>query len=71
MDTQATKPGALHAKCIAVDNELVFVSSAKFTEAAQNRNLEVGLLVRSVILSGRLSRFFETLVDRRFFRRAI
>jgi phosphatidylserine/phosphatidylglycerophosphate/cardiolipin synthase-like enzyme len=71
MDPQAEKPGSLHAKCIVVDNEQVFVSSANFTEAAQNRNIEVGLLVRSAVLSERLSRFFEALVDCRYFIRAI
>jgi phosphatidylserine/phosphatidylglycerophosphate/cardiolipin synthase-like enzyme len=48
-----------------------FVSSANFTEAAQKRNIEVGLLVRSAVVSERLSRFFEALVDSRYFRRVI
>jgi phosphatidylserine/phosphatidylglycerophosphate/cardiolipin synthase-like enzyme len=39
MDPRAGKPGSLHAKCIAVDNEQVFVSSANFTEAGQDRNI--------------------------------
>lgn len=58
-------------KCVAVDNNQVFVSSANFTEAGQDRNIEVGLLVRSSVLSERLSRFFESLVDNHYFRRAI
>ena len=71
MESQAGKPGSLHAKCIVVDNEYVFVSSANFTEAAQNRNIEVGLLVRSEVLSERLIRFFEALLDTHYFQRAI
>lgn len=71
MEGQTGKPGSLHAKCIVVDNEYVFVSSANFTEAAQNRNIEVGLLVRSAILSERLTRFFEALLDTNYFQRAI
>jgi phosphatidylserine/phosphatidylglycerophosphate/cardiolipin synthase-like enzyme len=71
MESQDCKPGSLHAKCIAVDDQQVFVSSANFTEAGQNRNIEVGLLVRSAVLSERLSRFFESLVDNRYFLRAI
>jgi len=71
LEAQAGKPGSLHAKCIVVDDKNVFVSSANFTEAAQNRNIEVGLLVRSVVLSERLSRFFEALVDTHYFIRAI
>ena len=34
------KRGALHAKCIVVDEHRVFVSSANLTEAAQKRNIE-------------------------------
>jgi phosphatidylserine/phosphatidylglycerophosphate/cardiolipin synthase-like enzyme len=37
----------LHAKCIIVDGRMSFVSSANFTHAAQERNIEVGVLVRS------------------------
>ena len=69
--SQVGKPGSLHAKCIVVDNEQVLVSSANFTEAGQNRNIEVGLLVRSAVLSERLSRFFEALVDNHYFLRVI
>ena len=71
MDPQNGKPGSLHAKCITVDNEQVFVSSANFTEAGQDRNIEVGLLVQSPVIAGRVSRFFEALVDSQFFHRAI
>jgi phosphatidylserine/phosphatidylglycerophosphate/cardiolipin synthase-like enzyme len=65
------KPGSLHAKCIVVDGEHVFVSSANFTEAAQQRNIEVGLLIRSHVVGERVCRFFETLLDHHYFLRAI
>jgi hypothetical protein len=65
------KPGSLHAKCIVVDARHVFVSSANFTEAAQERNIEVGLLVQSHILPERVCRFFGALLDDRFFVRTI
>jgi phosphatidylserine/phosphatidylglycerophosphate/cardiolipin synthase-like enzyme len=71
METHGAKPGSVHAKCIVVDNRQIFVSSANFTEAAQNRNIEVGLLVHSVAVSERLTRFFEALVDSHYFLRAI
>ena len=70
-DFDVTKVVSPHAKCIAVDDQEVFVSSANFTEAAQERNIEVGLLVRSVVLSERLTRFFEALVDSHYFLRVI
>ena len=57
------KRASLHAKCVVVDNRSVFVSSANFTEAAQQRNLEVGLLIHSASLAERLTRHFDTLLD--------
>jgi phosphatidylserine/phosphatidylglycerophosphate/cardiolipin synthase-like enzyme len=53
----------LHAKCVVVDSRDLFVSSANFTEAAQKRNIEVGLLLRSPAMAARLVRFFEHLVE--------
>ena len=53
----------LHAKCVVVDGKTSFVSSANFTEAAQERNIEVGVLVRSQIVAERLTGFFATLVS--------
>ena len=52
---------SLHAKCAVVDAEHVFVSSANFTEAGQERNIEVGLNIRSKHLSIRLIAHFEQL----------
>ena len=44
--TEAGEVRALHAKCVAVDDEVLFVSSANMTESALERNIELGLLVR-------------------------
>jgi len=55
---------SLHAKCVIVDGEHVFVSSANFTEAGQDRNIEVGLNIHSKWLAERLSRHFQSLRDR-------
>jgi phosphatidylserine/phosphatidylglycerophosphate/cardiolipin synthase-like enzyme len=52
---------ALHAKCITADEQSVFISSANFTEAAQNRNIELGLLVHSEPLAARITNHFDTL----------
>ena len=43
--TAAEGPVSLHAKCIVIDGREIFISSANFTEAAQHRNIEVGVLV--------------------------
>jgi phosphatidylserine/phosphatidylglycerophosphate/cardiolipin synthase-like enzyme len=57
----ADKRASLHAKCIVVDQREVFVSSANFTEAAHERNIEVGLLIHSRTLAERIVRHFEAL----------
>jgi phosphatidylserine/phosphatidylglycerophosphate/cardiolipin synthase-like enzyme len=55
---------ALHAKCVVVDMRELFVSSANFTEAAHERNIEIGLLVHSSLLAEKVSNFFASLVER-------
>jgi phosphatidylserine/phosphatidylglycerophosphate/cardiolipin synthase-like enzyme len=45
-----------------VDEQRLFVSSANFTEAAHERNIEVGLLVRSPALAAKLVGYFDALV---------
>jgi len=52
---------SLHAKCVVVDAEHVFVSSANFTEAGQERNIEVGINIRSKWLAEQLIRHFKLL----------
>jgi hypothetical protein len=55
----------LHAKCVVADGERAFVTSANFTEAAQDRNIEAGVLVESRTLAGTLMAQFENLVASR------
>jgi phosphatidylserine/phosphatidylglycerophosphate/cardiolipin synthase-like enzyme len=56
--------GVLHAKAVVADDEAVFVTSANLTEAAFERNIEVGLLVRDRTLAMTLSSHFRGLIDR-------
>jgi phosphatidylserine/phosphatidylglycerophosphate/cardiolipin synthase-like enzyme len=65
LELSAHEKSAMHAKCVVVDRRDLFVSSANFTEAAQNRNLEVGILIRSVPLATNLAGHFDALVDQR------
>ena len=65
LDLEADKRACLHAKCVVVDGEAVFISSANFTEAAQERNIEMGLLVRSPWLAERIRQHFDTLLAAR------
>jgi len=62
---------ALHAKCVVADCRDVFISSANFTEAAQERNVEVGLLLHSTPVAENLSHFFGTLCSTGEFLRAL
>ena len=54
---------SMHAKCVVADGRSVFVSSANFTEAAQERNVEIGLLIESVTAARRINHFFTALAD--------
>lgn len=56
---------SLHAKCVAVDDERAFVTSANFTEAAQQRNVEVGVEVKNVNFARSLREQFDALIARR------
>jgi phosphatidylserine/phosphatidylglycerophosphate/cardiolipin synthase-like enzyme len=56
--------GVLHAKAVVADDEVVFVTSANLTEAALDRNIEMGLLVRDRALAASVSRHFRVLIDR-------
>lgn len=66
-----SKRAALHAKCVVADSRDVFVSSANFTEAAQERNVEVGLLLHSASVAARLTYFFDALCEAGQFLRAL
>ncbi len=57
-------PGAvLHAKAMVVDDMRVFVTSANFTEAALDRNIELGLLVRDRAMAASIKAHFQGLVE--------
>lgn len=57
--------GVLHAKAVVVDEEVVFLTSANLTEAAFDRNIEMGLLVRDPPLAASAAMHFQVLIDRR------
>lgn len=60
--------GVLHAKALVADDEAVLVTSANLTEAAFDRNIEIGLLVRDAALATTLTRHFVALIDHRLLR---
>ena len=54
-----------HAKCVLVDDEVAFVTSANFTEWAQDRNVEAGALIRSRHFASQLRLQMESLIESR------
>ena len=63
LELDAGKRASLHAKCVVVDRQVAFVSSANFTEAAQELNIEVGVLLRVPAVAEQLTRHFQTLME--------
>ncbi|MDO8431094.1 MAG: DISARM system phospholipase D-like protein DrmC [Candidatus Binatus sp.] len=63
LSAEAGGKSALHAKCVVVDDEEAFITSANFTEAAQERNIEVGVLIRVPSFAKALREQFESIVS--------
>ena len=57
--------GVLHAKAVIADEQTVFVTSANLTEAALDRNFELGLLLRDRALAVSVASHFRGLIDRK------
>ena len=53
---------SMHAKCVVADRAVALVTSANFTAAAQQRNFELGLLVRDLSLAGLVWDHFDALI---------
>ena len=58
-----------HAKCVLVDDDVAFVTSANFTEWAQQRNVEAGVLLRNRHFAAQLRQQFEGLIQAKQVRR--
>lgn len=53
---------SLHAKCVVIDRRVALITSANFTEAAQHRNIEAGVLIRHQSMVDRIVTYFEGLI---------
>ena len=53
--------GSVHAKCAVTDGRIAFLTSANLSEAAMERNMELGVLVRGGHLPEELHRHLEAL----------
>jgi phosphatidylserine/phosphatidylglycerophosphate/cardiolipin synthase-like enzyme len=57
-------PACQHAKCILVDDETAFITSANFTESAHERNIELGAVFReNPALAKSIRAKFESLIS--------
>lgn len=61
LNTDSHSRASLHAKIVVVDRATLFLTSANFTEAAHQRNIEMGLLSRVAYLSQQVATYFEGL----------
>lgn len=61
LDLDPKTRATLHAKCVVTDRSRALITSANFTEAAQRRNIEAGVLVSDAGLAEQLARYFEAL----------
>jgi phosphatidylserine/phosphatidylglycerophosphate/cardiolipin synthase-like enzyme len=65
-------PACQHAKCILVDDDTAFITSANFTEAAHERNIELGVLFRhNPMIALSIKAKFESLIRNGFLQRLI
>ena len=66
-DKRALTPGppwsSLHAKCVVVDGKKAFLSSANFSERAQERNIEAGVLLHDPSFAHHLARQWLGLIE--------
>ena len=56
--------GVLHAKAVVADGEAVFMTSANLTDAAFDRNIELGVLIRDRALAASVTSHLQGLIDR-------
>ena len=53
---------SLHAKCVVVDGAKALIGSANFTEAAQLRNIEIGIATTDVSIAGAVEHHIAALI---------
>ncbi len=62
VELEGATRAVLHAKCVVADGRWTLLTSANFTEAAQERNIEAGVLVDDRRLAARVTRQFDALI---------
>ena len=62
LETNTKERSAMHAKFLIADEERCFITSANFTDAAQKRNIEVGVELNHSSEPKALSQYFKSLM---------
>ncbi|MBD2090664.1 phospholipase [Microcoleus sp. FACHB-1515] len=62
LELSSQSNACLHAKCVVVDEAQVLITSANFTEAAHQRNIEAGVLIANRPTARAIRSQFEMLV---------
>jgi cardiolipin synthase len=70
IDQRDPPDASLHAKAVIVDSRDVLLTSANMTNAAYDKNIELGLLCRGGSTAGRVQMHFDTLISRGVLREA-
>lgn len=58
LQTETRAHASMHAKMVAIDRRKILITSANFTEAAQQRNVELGVLCSLPYLAERVCNYF-------------
>jgi len=69
LEPHGPRRSSLHAKCVVIDRRAALITSANFTEAAQKRNIECGVVIRDEAQAGRIHRYFALLCESKQLRR--
>lgn len=67
-DSQPGVRAVLHAKAVVVDDEALFITSANLTEAASERNIEMGVLLRDRSMALTVVSYFQRMIDSNYLR---
>ncbi len=62
LEMKSSLRGAMHAKFVIADEQRCFITSANFTEAAQSRNIEIGVEISDSHEPKTLAQYFKALI---------
>jgi phosphatidylserine/phosphatidylglycerophosphate/cardiolipin synthase-like enzyme len=57
------RAGLMHMKAAVADSHIAFLTSANLTEAALERNMELGVLIRGGNMPGAIDQLIESLIE--------